>query len=183
MAVEYISYIQTENLFKSWQTLMAIKESLGAELQALRDKDNQDDIDDYIYTQVIGNKVLTDIPPSGKISDTTGSISSSYQQVINRDHFNTLEQIKKEKLSIELVDDKLSIAFRRLSPMQQQLLKLFYWENKVWAEVLKELKKDKHFMSKRQAQICRRDSIEKLQSISKITVERYSYVMKLMGVE
>lgn len=183
MAVEYISYIQTENLFKSWPTLIAIKESLRAELQSLENEVNQDDMDDYIYTQVIGNKVLTDIPPSGKISDTTGNVSASYQQVINRDHFNALEQIRNEKLSIELVDDKLSIAFRRLSPMQQRLLKLFYWENKFWTEVLEELKKEEYFMSKRQAQICRRDSIEKLQSISKITVDRYLFVIKLVEVE
>lgn len=183
MAVEYISYIQTENLLRAWPTIQGVKESLDLEIQALGDGVNKDEEGDYIYTQVIGNKVLSDIPPSGKTSDTTGNIAESYQQVMKRDYYNTLKAIRGDKFCIELVDDKLELAFRRLSAMQQQILRLFYLEDKVWAEVLEELKKEEHFMSKRQAQVCRRDSIEKLQSISKITVDRYLYVMKLVGVE
>lgn len=182
MAVEYISYIQTENLFKAWPTIQGIKESLTLELKALVLK-NSDEKDDYILTQVMGNKVLSDIPPSGKISDTTGDTAASYLQVIERDYCSTLEAIKKEKFCIELVDDKLNIAFRRLSQIQQKILKLFYLDNKTWAEVLEELRKEKYFFSKDQAQQHRRRAIEKLQSISKITVETYVSVMKLVEVE
>ncbi|SCG82714.1 hypothetical protein DW1_1141 [Proteiniborus sp. DW1] len=182
MGLEYISYIQTEELFKAWPTIQGIKESLAIELRAL-EVANSDEKDEYIYTQVVGNKVITDIPPTGKISDTTGDIAANYMNVINRDYYNTLEAIKKDKFYIELVDDKLNIAFRRLTSTQQKLLKLFYWEKKTWAEVLEELKKDKHFISKHQAQVQRRVSIEKLQSISKITVEAYLKVMELVEVE
>ncbi|MSU01899.1 hypothetical protein [Tissierella pigra] len=182
MTVEYIGYIQTENLIRAWPTIQGIKESLTLELKALEVK-NTDETDDYIFTQAIGNKVVSDIPPSGKISDTTGDIAASYLQVIDRDYYSTLESIKKEKFSIELVDDKLNIGFRRLSQLQQQILKLFYLENKTWAEVLEELKAEKHFLTKDQAQKYRRRSIEKMQSISKITVETYVSVMKLVEVE
>lgn len=182
MAVEYISYIQTENLIRAWPTIQGIKESLQIELKALEVK-SSDEEDDYIYTQVMGNKVLSDIPPSGKISDSTGNIAASYLQVINRDYYSTLEAIKKEKFCIELVDDKLDIAFRRLSLVQQNILKLFYLEKKIWAEVLDELKKEKCFYSKQQAQAQRRYAIEKMQSISKITVDAYLQVMKLVEVE
>lgn len=182
MAVGYISYIQTENLIRAWPTIQGIKESLSIELKALESK-NSDEKDDYILTQAIGNKVVSDIPPSGKISDTTGDIAASYLQVIERDYYSTLEAIKKEKFCIELVDDKLNIAYRRLSLVQQKILKLFYLENKTWAEVLEELKKEKHFFSKQQAQFQRRDGIYKIQTISKITVETYVSVMKLVEVE
>ena len=182
MGLEYISYIQTEEIFKAWPTIQGIKESLALELKVL-DTASSDEKDEYIYTQVVGNKVISDIPPTGKISDTTGDTATNYMKVINRDYYNTLEAIKKDKFYIELVDDKLNIGFKRLSPMQQQLLKLFYWEKKTWAEVLEELKKDKHFVSKHQAQVQRRCGIEKLQSISKITVEAYLKVMELVEVE
>lgn len=182
MSLEYISYIQTEELFKAWPTIQGIKESLAIELRVL-EVANSDEKDEYIYTQVVGNRVITDTPPTGKISDTTGDIATSYMNVINRDYYNTLEAIKKDKFYIELVDDKLTIGFKRLSPLQQQLLKLFYWEKKTWAETLEASKKDKHFVSKHQAQVQRRCGIEKLQSISKITVDAYSKVMELVGVE
>ncbi|MDR7856047.1 hypothetical protein [Tissierella sp.] len=182
MAVEYISYIQTENLFKSWPTIQGIKESLSLELKALEVKSSEE-IDDYIYTQVVGNKVLSDTPPSGKISDSTGNTSTSYHQVVNRDYYSTLEAIKKEKFCIELVDDKLEIAYRRLNLLQQKILRLFYLEKKVWAEVVEELNKEKYFLSKQQAQCQRRESIYKIQSISKITVETYMQVMRLVEVE
>lgn len=182
MAVEYISYIQTENLIRAWPTIQGIKESLSLELKSL-EVANSDEKDDYILTQVIGNKVLSDAPPSGKISDTTGDIAASYQQVINRDYYTTLEAIKKEKFCIELVDDKLNIAYRRLSPVQQKILKLFYLDSKTWAEVLEELKAEKYFFSKQQAQRLRRDGIYKVQRISKITVESYFQVMKLVEVD
>jgi|GEM_PF-2333800 len=182
MSLEYISYIQTEKLFKAWPTIQGIKESLELELKTLTMASSEEK-DEYIYTKIVGNKVISDIPPTGKISDTTGEIATKYVSIIEQDYYETLETIKKDKFYIELVDDKMNIAFRRLNPTQQQLLKLFYWERKTWAEVLEELKKEKHFMSKHQAQTQRRLSLEKLQKISKITVDMYEYVMNLLEVE
>jgi len=182
MAQEYISYIQAENLIKNWNTLLGVKESLALDIRSLGVEQNQEEIDDYIYTSVVGNKVLSDTPRSGKVSDTTGNTSASYQQVIKRDYCNALECLKKEKLHIEIVSDKLSIGFKRLSLLQQQIINLFYLENKTWTEVLDELKKDKYFISKRQAQFDRRKSVEEIQKISKITVDMYVYVMNLVEV-
>lgn len=183
MTIEYISYIQTEKLFTQWPTLKAVKESLGLELKALGNGVDKEDENNLIYTQVIGNKVLTDTPPSGNISDTTASTSASYQQVAEREYNATLEQILKEKSSINLVDCKLDLAFRRLTPLQQDILKLFYWEGQTWAEVLEEIKKTHGFTTKQQAQRQRRDSLEKIQITSKVNVETYLFVMDLVGVE
>lgn len=183
MAVEYISYIQTENLIKNWPTIQGIKESLALEIKALGNEINSDELDDYIYSQAVGNKVLTDTPPSGKISDTTCNVAASYQQVMKRDYSETYESIKREKFCIDLVDDKLNVAFRRLLPLQEKIIKLFYWDKKTWAEVMEILMKEKHFISKDQAQMSRRNSIEKIQKISKITVDMYEFVIKLVEVE
>lgn len=184
MAIEYISYIQTENLLKSWPIIQGVKESLTLEIQALGDGVNQDEEDDYIYTQVVGNKVLSDIPPAvGKISDTTGNISASYKQVMKHDYYSTLKAIREDKFCIELVDDKLDIAFRRLSFIERKILECFYLKNKTWAEVLEELKKERNYMSRQKAQLERRKAIERVQSISKITVDMYLQVMDLVEVE
>lgn len=183
MALEYISYIQTENLIRAWPTIQGIKESLGRELSFYKYTNKMGSADDYIYTKVIGNKVLSDTPPSGKISDSTGNTAVNIENMWNEDMQSIKKRLMEEKFCIELVDDKLNIAFRRLSLVQQKILKLFYLENKTWAEVLDELKKEKYFISKQQAQFQRRYAIEKMQSISKIKVDSYFQVMKLVEVE
>lgn len=182
MAQEYISYIQTEELFKRWPTLQGIKESLETELKLYKYADKMGNADDYIYTKIIGNKVISDSPHSGKLSDTTGSMALNGENMWNEDIESIKKQLLEDKLYIELVDDKLSIAFKRLSPTQQKILNLFYIENRTWAEVLERLEKD-NYMSKRQAQKRRQEAIEKIQSISKITVDMYDYAMKLVEVE
>ncbi|MGJ0847441.1 hypothetical protein ACR77J_12190 [Tissierella praeacuta] len=183
MAVEYISYIQTENLFKAWPTIQGIKESLGRELSFYKYTDKMGSADDYIYTKVIGNKVLSDTPPSGKISDSTGNTAVNIENMWNEDMQSIKKRLMEEKFCIDLVNDKLEIAYRRLSLIQQKILKLFYLDNKTWAEVLEELKVEKYFLSKQQAQLQRRNGIYKIQSISKITVETYVSVIKLVEVE
>lgn len=182
MAQEYISYIQTEELLKAWPTIQGIKESLEIELNLYKYTDKMGSPDDYIYTKIIGNKELSDMPHSGRLSDTTGDTAVNIEKMWDKDMEDMRKKLMEEKYCIELVDDKLSIAFKRLTDIQQQILQLFYIENKTWAEVLRQLKKD-DYMSKRQAQNRRREAVEKIQSICKITVEMYEYVMKLVEVE
>jgi len=182
VAQEYISYIQTEELFKKWPTLQGIRESLERELELYECTSKTGITDDDIYTKIIGNKVLSDSPHSGKLSDTTGDTALNAEQMWDKDMKETKKHLLEEKLYIELVNDKLDIAFKRLSPTQQKILKLFYIENRTWAEVLEQLKRD-NYMSKDQAKRRRREAIEKIQSISKITVDMYDYVMKLVEVE
>ncbi|HHX61089.1 MAG TPA: hypothetical protein GX707_10320 [Epulopiscium sp.] len=183
MAERCISYLQTENLLRQWPTIQGIRESLALELKSLQGGASLVDPNDYIHTKVIGNKVITGNSFSGGISDTTGNLATSYSNQIARDFSETVDCIQNEKFYIGLVDNKLDIACKRITPIQYEILKLFYWEDKVWADVLEELKKDKKFMSKKSAQDQRRDAIEKIRSISKVSVKAYEIVMKLAGVE
>ena len=136
----------------------------------------------YIYTKVIGNKVISDSPHSGELSDTTGNMALNVEHMWDKDMDGIREQLLEEKMYLDLVDDKLNIAFKRLSPIQQTILKLFYMANKTWTETL-ELLTQSDYMSKDQAQRRRKEGIEKIQSISKITVDMYDYVMNLVEVE
>lgn len=183
MALEYINYIQTENLVKHWNTLQGIRDSLKSELNSIGTNFHQNEIDDYVYTKVVGNKVLSDTPPSGKISDTTGNTAISYKDILDKDICETIECIEKEKFRVDLVSEKLEISYQRLSKTQLQILNLFYWEHKTWKETLEELKSNQQFMSKQQAQAQRRTALYKIQKISKITTENYEMVMKLVEVE
>lgn len=181
MAVKYISYLQTEKLFTQWPVIQGIKESLQIEINTIRAKNTMATDGEYIDTLVLGNRIMDTAPPSTKITDKTGNVAASYRQTMKRDYSNALKRITEEKLYIELVDDKLDVAFKRLPLTQQQLLKLFYWENKTWAEVLEEFKCNDCYLSKYQAQIQRQYGIERMKNISKITIKAYDYVMDMMG--
>lgn len=181
MAERCISYMQTENLFKQWPTIKLIRESLALEFKSLQGGTTLVDPNEYIHTKVLGNKVITGNSFSGGISDTTGNLATSYSNQISKDFADTLESIQNEKFYIGLIDNKLDIACKRLTPTQYEILRLFYWEDKVWADVLEELKKEKNFMSKSCAQDQRRDAINKIKNISMINVKAYDTVMKLVG--
>lgn len=183
MAQEYTNYTKTEELIRLWPTIQGIKESLAIELGKFINQDNQEEADGYILSQVVGNKVLSDIPPSGKISDSTGDTAASYSNRLSREYDNNLSNIQEELHCISLVDDKLNIGFRRLPHTQQRIIRLFYLENKTWAETLDELRKQNCFITKQTAQRQRRDGIYKVQRISKITVDMYQRVIDLVEVE
>lgn len=182
MAVEYISYLQTEKLFTQWPVVQGMKESLQLEIDAIEKKQALATKEEYIATLSVGNKVLTGTPPPSKTTDKTSEVATNYPQIMDSDYTNTINKILEEKFYIGLVDDKLYVAFSKISVMQQQLLKLFYWENKTWAEVVDELKQAKCYLSKYQAQIQRQYGIERIRNISKITTKAYDFVMEMMGV-
>ncbi len=184
MAVEYISYIQTENLLKVWPTIQGIKESLGRELSFYEYTNKMGSANDYIYTKVVGNKEISDLPMGkGTTSDSTGDIAINIEKMWDKDMQSIKDELFEEKFCIELVDDKLDIAFRRLPFIERKILEYFYIQNKTWAEVLDELKKERNYMSRQKAQLKRRRAIERVQSISKITVDMYLQVMDLVEVE
>lgn len=182
MAIEHISYMQLENLIRNWENIKSLRESLLLSIRAFNAGPDQKEVDDYIYTKVIGNKALSDTPPSGRISDTTGDTSNCYEENIKKDYSNSLKCLENERLYVEIVLDKLDIAFRRLTTVQQEIIKLFYVKEMTWAEVMEELSEQKQYITKRQAQRQRRSSIEQMQSISRISTDVYSCVIGLMEV-
>jgi hypothetical protein len=143
---DYIRFDETEKLFKAWPLLEAILESLKVDMFIARsksqNKDNLASDEDYIEGMAYGNKSMSGIPPAGSVSDSTGNIAANYSKVMQQDKKTYVEEWKdfakeasKEYLIIAPVIEKLNIAFRQLTKVQQDILKLFYWEKKVWKEV------------------------------------------------
>ncbi|HHX60352.1 MAG TPA: hypothetical protein GX707_06395, partial [Epulopiscium sp.] len=94
MAQRCISYIQTENLLRQWQTIQGIKESLALELKALESGGDLVAPSEYICTKVLGNKVITGMSHPSGISDTTGNLATGYRQQIAKDFADTLDCIQ-----------------------------------------------------------------------------------------
>ena len=96
--MDYIRYHETEQLFKAWPLLDAILESKKVDLlmarSKSRNKENLASTDDYILGLVYGNKALSDVPPTGKISDTTGNIAANYSKVMSMDKRRSIRKAR-----------------------------------------------------------------------------------------
>lgn len=192
--MEYIRYHETEQLFKAWPLLDAILESLKVDLFMARtkskSKENIATDNDYIEGLVFGNKSIEGSPPTGKISDTTGNIAITYSNTVDSDNLRFIEEWKefaeevgKDYLTIAAVSDKIGIAFRKVSILQQNILKLYYWENKVWKEVRASISDEIAYKSESAVKAERDRAIDKMTVILKNSMEYTTYEKIMLMVD
>jgi hypothetical protein len=172
----YIRYHEIEKLFSLWPMLEDILKSLSLDLFILRKTKSIEISDEYIYSMCVGNKVLDDMPPTGKIGDSTGSIASNYSKIMRYDRKDTRIDISEEVVKISLIIAKLDIAFNRLNILQKQILSLYYWDEKSWEDIVSMLN-----VSKIKAQEERKNAIEIMVDVSLITIEAYEEVVKIVN--
>ena len=175
--MNYIRYHEAEYLFRKHHTLEAILECLSSEL-----KHYSKELDsEYITGSSLGTGQNEIFIQSNKISDKTYSIASSnYADSINTNYLNAKAEIREDITIISMVLDKLNISFRRLSCIQQEILRLYYWDEKTWDEVIDAIKPKRSYISKGQAQRYRKSGIEKIRTICMIDIESYKKVVKLL---
>lgn len=178
--MDFIRYHETEQLYEAWPYLQDLLENLSLDIMAAKAKGSMGTADEYIYTMVIGNKVLSDMPPTGRLSDSTENVAEKYRKVMACDRKKVNSEIGSDIVEVSIVISKLEIAYRRLAFIQRKVLELYYWEDHTWKEIAEILKEDKIYYSIRHIQDKRRTAIEKMTSILKITVETYGRVMKMV---
>ena len=80
-----------------------------------------------------------------------------------------------------MIIDKLEIGLNSLSETQKSIIDARYFQKLDWYTALDKLAADKMFISKYQAQNLRREAIEKLMQIARITVAQYETIMRLIN--
>lgn len=192
--MNYIRFHETEQLFKAWPLLEAILESLKVDLIVARsrsqNKESLASAEDYIEGMVFGNKDISGVPPTGKISDTTVNIAVNYIKAMQQDvqkyaaeWKEFAEEVGAEYIIIASVIDKLNIAFRNITKLQQTILKLYYWENKVWKEVRASISSEKSYKSESALKIERDKAIGKMSVILKNSMDYKTYEKILQMIE
>jgi hypothetical protein len=174
----YIGYQQTEELFRLCPTLEGMLESLRIDLNKT-EQIEAIDIDDALYSGVIGNKVLTDLPrpPDGNTSDTTGNMAARYQNSYKRELLHCKYELRKDILEIDSMLQKINLSLKRLSKTQRDILTLYYWEQKTWGEIEKAV-----HLEKRTAQIRRTEALRKIVTISQIDESQYKKIREKIVV-
>ena len=145
-----------KELFALVPLLKNIKISLNSDLKRLTDFKRDSD-NDYIEGLTFSNFELSDMPHSNTnaFHSVTENGALNYKQVIKneaKEVKKALKEIIKEMYHIEIVIDKIEIGLNALTQTQIDILKLKYWQDNTWNEIVECLKKDKVYYSKRQVQ-------------------------------
>jgi len=170
----FIRYHEAEKLFMMYQTLQSILESLQLNLKGINE-DNE--IDDTIYALIMGNKRLDrTVPMIGNVSDSTGSLAVKIpinQKILAK-------EITKDVLKLSIIIQKIELAKKNFSKKQTLIMELFYWGENTWGQVVNKIKPVISVTSAKKERNC---AVNKIVSISKITVEDYNWIVKLVKGE
>lgn len=185
MKKEYIRPEEMKELFALVPLLKNIKISLNSDLKRLTDFKRDSD-NDYIEGLTFSNFELSDMPHSNTnaFHSVTENVALNYKQVIKneaKEVKKALKEIVKEMYHIEIVIDKIEIGLNALTQTQIDILKLKYWQDNTWNEIVECLKKDKVYYSKRQVQTIAKKGIIKINVIALIDMEMYNNVKELIN--
>ena len=185
MAKQYIRPEEMRELFILVPLLKNIKISLDADLKRLTDYKKDSD-NDYIEGLTFSNFELSDMPHSNTnaFHSVTENGALNYKQVIKneaKEVKKALKEITKEMCHIEIVLDKIEIGLNALTQSQSDVLKLKYWQNATWNEIVDSLKKNNIFYSKSQIQRIAKKGIIKINVIALINMEMYKNVKELIN--
>lgn len=177
----YIRAHEAENLYKLLPTLKDILESLKITLNSI-----SIDKDEGIYAASMATKIPDgSVPTCGNVSDKTGNLAISHPLRAK----SYRKELTEDILKLSTIIQKVELAFNSLSKRQRSTIELYYLSEMTWAMVVDALKNDKTIaqdkrdITIRTAKEERKKAIRKMVSISKVLVEDYNYVIKLVDGE
>lgn len=181
--VEYIGYHETEELLKSYQDIRGMILSLKRELGQALEGIDKNDIDDAILSMALKHSAPDNIisHTTGNITDKTANIAISYQKKLEDERKALIDELTQELTLLQLISDKMEIALSSLSETQRNIIEAKYFLHLDWYTVLDKLAETKTYLSKYQAQTIRREAIERLMRITRITKIQYNQVIKLLN--
>ena len=94
-------------------------------------------------------------------------------QEINKD-------ISDKILIISAAIERISCAFRRLPSLQQEVLKLHYWDKLTWKEISGKLSNEHRYISPNTAQLLRRKGIDKMTELMQFPRDEYTALMNIL---
>ncbi len=171
----YIRYHEAEKLFMMYPTLQSILKSLELNLQCIT---QGEEIDEEINSLIMGNKRLDGIiPTTGNVSDSTGNLAVKMpvkQKILAK-------ELSKDIIKLSMIIQKINLAITKFSGKQTIIMQCFYWgedgERLPWKQIIRKFNPK---ISLRNAKDERVKGLNKIVSISKITLEDYNWVIDLI---
>jgi len=174
--LEYIRSHETEKLLEIYPYMQAVQNCLKQALSVGITKD------DYIYSLAIGNRPMDGLPmpPVGNVSNPTCNIAISCSKAMQHDIQEINKDISDKILIISAAIERISCAFRRLPSLQQEVLKLHYWDKLTWKEISGKLSNEHRYISPNTAQLLRRKGIDKMTELMQFPKTEYSDLLNIL---
>lgn len=175
--MNYINYQQTEDLLRMYPEMLRQVKQLQLNMQQLC----INDMDERIYSLVIGNKVLNDMPfpPAGNTSDKTAKIAINYEEMFSKSDNKAVVETAREMMLLENTVKKIDLAYESLPLLWKKVIigKYFTEPPKSWAKIAKDCRRS---VDKRTLQTYRKSAVEKMRRSLRMTEGVYEDVCKLM---
>ena len=176
--MDYIKYIQVEELLRKYPQLKSLLQNLQLELEQFVRTGVTDTIseDDILYSLSIGNRVLSDMPqifplPGEKM---TNIIEAKDRIMENR----VIKDLIKDINVMGEVVEKVANALKSLPSEKYAIITQFYCEKKTWKQLADDIKlEDKPLKARR------REAIYQIASVLRVTREQYEFCMDYVKVK
>ncbi len=179
--MEYITYQNMEALLKSYSVIKGALQAIQMELNHAKGITEKDIIESMALKHIVPSDTIIYSP--GTVTDKTANTAIGYQKSLEDENKALINQLTEELMILKLITDKLEIGLNSLSETQKSIIDARYFQKLDWYTALDKLAADKMFISKYQAQNLRREAIEKLMQITRITVAQYETIMRLINLK
>lgn len=122
---DYINYQQVEELLKFYPVIESLTNSLQLELNIAYIENAEESDSEVIYALVLGNHKLDGMPrPPHIISNKTCNVALIYKQAALKDASVKVKRLTKEILQLNMVLEKIDIAFESLEEDQKRAVEI-----------------------------------------------------------
>jgi RNA polymerase sigma factor (sigma-70 family) len=173
LQIDFIRYHEVEALLRNFQSLRGAEEVLRMQLQSILGESENETIESLaLFRNTDG------LPKSGGITpDRTGNIATGGLRKSNSEISEAAKSIAKDLTLIDAITRKMEIALNVLSPSERRVVELKYFEGLNWQEIADEMA-----TSISTVQRHRRAGVERVRIVSRITVDDYNRIMKILDI-
>jgi RNA polymerase sigma factor (sigma-70 family) len=173
LQIDFIRYHEVEGLLRSFQSLRGAEEVLRMQLQSILGESENETIESLALLRNTDG-----LPKSGGITpDRTGNIATGGLRKSNSEISEAAKSIAKDLTLTYAITRKMEIALNVLSPSERRVVELKYFEGLNWQEIADEMA-----TSISTVQRHRRAGVERVRIVSRITVDDYNRIMKILDI-
>jgi RNA polymerase sigma factor (sigma-70 family) len=173
LQIDFIRYHEVEGLLRNFQSLRGAEEVLRMQLQSILGESENETIESLALLRNTDG-----LPKSGGITpDRTGNIATGGLRKSNSEISEAAKSIAKDLTLTYAITRKMEIALNVLSPSERRVVELKYFEGLNWQEIADEMA-----TSISTVQRHRRAGVERVRIVSRITVDDYNRIMKILDI-
>jgi DNA-directed RNA polymerase specialized sigma subunit len=172
LSMEFVRYHETETLLKRFKELQGMSEVLRAQVQSVMAVNEGEVIESLVFFRNADG-----LPKSeGTVSDRTGNIAAGLRKS-NIEISDAIKEIAADLLLLDTTIQKLEIGLRVLLPNERKAVELKYFQGLNWYEIADEMSS-----SVATAQRHRKAGVERIRVVSRITVDDYNRIMRILNL-